>query len=280
MKRIVVSAISLLRRPAFLGSNDETIIVHTTACSVELAKKTAKDWPHRGFCNLIDRAISEYTIIVDEPIDLIVQRQADKSELFNEELSVVNLSLSLRDQHPSDEIVVSLQFDGAKEIARTLNLIAVAPNLVFFELRDAQKHPEIFKLAKSVRSYDLTFRFLGVFCMVALLALSGVILFHTGSTLSVQQTLLLGGSIPILAIILYWYRTHFRLNYGISEAVFGCLMVVSILTHSKNPMDLSQILQLLAATYVIVRGLDNIGQGASTKTWASTWERFFAPRTG
>jgi hypothetical protein len=107
----------------------------------------------------------------------------------------------------------------------------------------------------------------------------------------------------LTAVLLYWLRERFRLIYGGIELVFGFILlavVVNSLSAAQSRACLPIIggeilcrpsegalrldpptsawLAVAAAVYIIVRGLDNFGEGLgqlSNQTWYNKWRAVF-----
>jgi hypothetical protein len=96
-------------------------------------------------------------------------------------------------------------------------------------------------------------------------------------------------ALAVIGAYLYFLRCRYRLAYGIIEivAALGIVTVSLITTVSVNvrpttdyvlwwASSFSPWLQLAAAIYILVRGLDNIGEGLKVYPRASRiWRRVF-----
>lgn len=91
----------------------------------------------------------------------------------------------------------------------------------------------------------------------------------------------------VIGILLYWLRESRRWAYGLIEiGVALVLLIFSIFFHPPIPPPepgasiytvpfVQSILQTLAAWYVLVRGLDNLGQGLTQyPVWRRRWQWF------
>ena len=76
-----------------------------------------------------------------------------------------------------------------------------------------------------------------------------------------------------LGVFLFWFRSRYRLYYGIVEVLFGLLAT----TRSANPTsyDSTFVVQIIAGIYIIVRGLDNVEKGIEGLRIELPWRRFF-----
>jgi hypothetical protein len=97
------------------------------------------------------------------------------------------------------------------------------------------------------------------------------------STISIWGTAL---ALPLLGILLFWYRQRYRLSYGVFEFLVGVMMgyFVFLPSFDFKTLGVIQGLQILGALYVMVRGLDNIGRGIEEGTrLESIWNQIFEP---
>lgn len=85
-------------------------------------------------------------------------------------------------------------------------------------------------------------------------------------------------STAFLGIFLFWFRSRYRLSYGIVEALFGFFAAARLANPSTY--DSTFFLQLVAGLYIIVRGLDNIEKGIQGTKVEPKWKRFFNGANG
>jgi hypothetical protein len=64
-------------------------------------------------------------------------------------------------------------------------------------------------------------------------------------------------------LALYAIRARFPVGYGVGELVIGSLATINVFfpTFDDQGLNRAAWLQVLAGLYVMVRGLDNIGEG-------------------
>ena len=107
---------------------------------------------------------------------------------------------------------------------------------------------------------------------------AGIVYFNAAyllSTISVWGTVVI---LPLLGVLLFWYRQRYRLSYGVFEFLVGVMMAYFVFLPSFDLKTLGVIqgLQILGGLYVMVRGLDNVGQGIEEGTRLETlWNRLF-----
>ncbi len=80
----------------------------------------------------------------------------------------------------------------------------------------------------------------------------------------------------VVGFLLFWFRSRYRLSYGIVEGLFGLFTAARL----ANPAtyDSTFFLQLVAGLYIIVRGLDNTEKGIEGTKFEPKWKRFFSRR--
>jgi hypothetical protein len=81
----------------------------------------------------------------------------------------------------------------------------------------------------------------------------------------------------ITGVALYWFRGRNRLAYGIAEFLVGVCTGIMIFLPDYNLAKITgrSFFQLLAALYVMVRGLDNIGKALSGTRCHAAWKCLF-----
>lgn len=77
----------------------------------------------------------------------------------------------------------------------------------------------------------------------------------------------------VVGVSLFWFRSRYRLSYGVVEALFGLFTAARLANPSTY--DSTFILQLAAGLYIIVRGLDNIEKGIEGTKMEHRWKRIF-----
>lgn len=116
-------------------------------------------------------------------------------------------------------------------------------------------------------------------------AIAGV-LATVGAILVVQNVERIVGTVNVwgtivlligLGLALFWFRSRWRLAYGLFEYLVGVVgtVVVFFPAFDYAQLTTAQGLQVLGGLYVMVRGLDNIGKGLEGTKWAGIWSRVF-----
>jgi hypothetical protein len=83
--------------------------------------------------------------------------------------------------------------------------------------------------------------------------------------------------IPVLGVVLYWVRAHFRLTYGISEFLVGLITATRVILpkFQFDNLEVVAILQILGGLYIMVRGLDNVEKGLRGSRLQPVWQQWF-----
>lgn len=129
------------------------------------------------------------------------------------------------------------------------------------------------KVVSSQRRYIIVSFTLGMIAAGAGVAIY-VNLDQLVSTITVWGTII---GLPMLGLVLFWYRENFRLSYGVFEFCVGLIMSYYVFfpTFSYDSLGINEGIQILGGLYVMVRGLDNIGKCVSGTRLETIWRRFF-----
>ena len=79
----------------------------------------------------------------------------------------------------------------------------------------------------------------------------------------------------LVGLMLYFVRSRFRLYYGVAETFFGVVLSYTAFPKDAPDYTLTRWLSFLAALYVMVRGLDNIGKSLKNPAAVRVWTWFF-----
>lgn len=78
----------------------------------------------------------------------------------------------------------------------------------------------------------------------------------------------------LAGVALYAFRQRFRASYGAIEAMIGVWIVANALPLTAA-LDVSVGLQVIGGLYVVVRGLDNVGNGLKETRYGPSWQKMF-----
>jgi len=84
-------------------------------------------------------------------------------------------------------------------------------------------------------------------------------------------------SLPIIGIALYALKYRIRLIYGIAEFVFGVASAVSVFfpNFDYSQLQLASSITVAGSLYVMVRGMDNIGEALRDTSLEQSWKKIF-----
>ncbi len=93
------------------------------------------------------------------------------------------------------------------------------------------------------------------------------------STINVWGTLLL---LLAIACLLYWCRGRYRLMYGSAEVFVGFSAAARVFwpRFVYAEAKASDVFQVLAGLYIMIRGFDNMGKALAGTRWEKSWRRF------
>jgi hypothetical protein len=74
--------------------------------------------------------------------------------------------------------------------------------------------------------------------------------------------------------LLFWFRQRYRASYGMVETLIGAWISVNVFPLTST-LDVASGLQVLGGLYVVVRGLDNVGNGLKGTRYEPNWRRIF-----
>ncbi|MCY0989463.1 PIN domain-containing protein [Nannocystis sp. ILAH1] len=200
---------------------------------------------------------------------------------------ILQTALDVLQAHPNEDVYLASNDKPLTEAARNQGLKTTDSSrlhtLLISEKTLAQPAPHsqkefegISQAAASVKQYNLRY-VVGAFILGILVTSTIVAIWYFRDF--VARTFPLWGlalGTAVLGGLLFWFRSRYRLAYGIAEVLFG-LLATTQLTDSLgyNP---AFFLQLAAGVYIVVRGLDNVGKGLQGTRMESTWVAWFGER--
>ncbi|QCB47677.1 PIN domain-containing protein [Hydrogenophaga sp. PAMC20947] len=207
----------------------------------------------------------------DEPI--ASDRNAQRLSSADMDLARTAIGLSERD---IPVCVVTLD-KPMSMFLQSRSIRAITPSDFLNEQQEKATDPALLLSAQSFSSIQVRYMALsalvgGVGALGANAAYSNAA--YLLSTAPVWGTVV---ALPLLGVLLFWYRQRFRLSYGIFEFAVGVMMSLYVFlpTFDYKSLNVLHGLQVLAGLYVMVRGLDNAGNGLQGTKMESIWKRVF-----
>lgn len=72
-------------------------------------------------------------------------------------------------------------------------------------------------------------------------------------------------AVGLVSMILYWFRQRFRTQYGLAEIAFGGVSAWVLMGKIVVDSGYVELIGLVGAVYLMVRGADNVQQGQDAK---------------
>ncbi|MDD2698730.1 MAG: PIN domain-containing protein [Arcobacteraceae bacterium] len=202
--------------------------------------------------------------------------ELDKSNYKLSDSDIDTLYIALEESKTNVPIVVTDDLKFAKVLKK--NGVKTITGKVFLDESDNETiNEEVKNSANKIVSSQKKQLFISFFLGIFASILGNLIYFYLNiiiSTITVWGTLV---ALPIVGIILFWFREKFRLSYGVFEFFAGVIMSSYVFFPLFNYSTLGpkEGLQILAGLYVMVRGLDNIGKAIIGTRIEPLWEKFF-----
>jgi hypothetical protein len=183
-----------------------------------------------------------------------------------------------RDIHP--DTILATDDKDLSFILKQFSLISITSkelSKIFFSAlsSDKQLSEEIEKLKNRFQKRIIISFIAGILSTVIVILAYFYVEVIVG-TLNIWGTILI---IPILGLIFFYFRTKWRLFYGITEFLVGIFTALLIFLPSFDFNSLSTkpfyFLQIIGGLYIMVRGLDNVGKGLRATKLEIYWRKIF-----
>lgn len=291
MQHFILDTNIILRDPSILAkSSNETRILIPEAVILELAARSSKNESIRPTLALVQEALAHgvYRIGLPDPNalnsmaiqDAVLTRvsAADLIILKSVEYYINHLVGASDSKNAFFVTEDKVLFQQAKalginvldyaELKAALQNVSISDHLIDergFDASRIRKRAEIRGFVLGTGSGVLA-------SIVASLAAANFKLIV--ATINVWGTIII---LPLLGVFLYWWRSRYRLSYGIAEFVFGLIATLGVFIPQFDYTRLNalNVVQVVAGLYVIVRGLDNIGVGLKGTRVETMWSRVF-----
>lgn len=278
-KRYIIDTSVLLRDPQILArAGDHSIIVPDTVL---------KELPQRGnrsgsgaIADLVASSIPNGVRIEQAPNKIpgeVIFTDRYVQRLSQGGIDVVRIALYYQTLAPTEQTyVVSNDKNLAKYLA-SQNIAVITGEEFLGVNKDAAINRQIEEKAVKVVSSQRRYVYTSIILGLITSALGPIIysnIDHILSAIPVWGTMI---SLPILGLILFWYRENFSLSYGAFEFCIGTLMACYVFYPEFSYTGLSLIdgLQVIGGLYVMVRGLDNFTRGVAGTRLEGPWKRLF-----
>jgi hypothetical protein len=217
--------------------------------------------------------------------DSVVDSRADQSALYSWAatgipawaIDTLNLARKLQSQGLGNTVVIVSESSKVLHLYTKsgIKVLSVSEALEKLKSENAAFDSQLFD--------DLTEdlyknRSIGVIIIVGLLLLLTWALIKSdaiGRQISLLSPIIVAASTCIAGAILYWFRSQRRLAYGIAEIGVGVLIATLDAGSNSEPNYDIEILKLLSALYIVVRGFDNVTKGLRDGPFTERWKQIF-----
>lgn len=135
-------------------------------------------------------------------------------------------------------------------------------------LEEKYLKPVLNEIKKEIKD-ELLFRLIGIFSVLLIIAFSHPII--NKIVVSVFPPIATFFAVGLLGVGLYMFRCRWRTYYGSLEIFFGMFIATNFIFPLQS--ELWSYIQMIGGTYIVVRGLDNLGKGTVGKN--KIWRKLF-----
>lgn len=203
--------------------------------------------------------------------------KAGQHNLSSIDIEIVEIALDMFVDAPQAPPVVVTDDEELSLVLNELGINTKRGREFIAIIKNSKTNLAVQSSVKQLIDFQIGYLLLSVL-VGAFITASGFVVYLNATLLAETSTVWLTiVAVPLIAIILFWIREHFRLTYGFTEFFVGHLMTYLIFypTFTYSSIGLTECLQILAGLYVIVRGLDNIGKGISGTWFDAYWKKLF-----
>lgn len=263
----------LLRYPDLLSRRSRHPLKITDTVLGELANLKGRRSDVHDIIRLVDDATRQQLISID-PVD----GRIDQSLVNSPRLSTGDaLQLTHLLKKQADRPIFVTDDHTLLQTAIRHGINAVTTAGIIDELRrEPIASSEIYGKSRKIVQLHLTHLVLSLLASMCLGALVAFIAYNI--TWIIERINLIGVAIalPLVGSTLFYIRGRNPITYGGAEIFVGIATGLNAFLGQQHGMlDTTTALQIMAGTYIIVRGLDNLGKGLRRTRLQPLWDRIF-----
>ena len=278
MFRIILDTNAIVQDPDILSvkPDDGEFIVPRIVLD-ELSSMDAQSASGSAYVSHVHEAVESGSTRVLHHPDLSIEDIANPSMVVSDQL-IIETAKNIKSSSPSDEVIIVSDDRYLRDFITEQEIDAISVHdLVKNYIKKKPKNERVEQSAVKIRAYqrkhlvqNVIISFLAGFLVIILASNISLII----STIRIWGTVTL---IPILGVFLYWVRNKKPLGYGITEIIVGLIASVRVFLPTFNYEELHaiQFLQVIGGLYIIVRGLNNVGNGLEGSKYGEKWKHFF-----
>ena len=278
-RRYIIDTNVLLQHPQILSRAGNRKLVIPGAVMLELSHR-GKGSKGSEIVDLVDSSVPSGVQIVEAPRKLkndLLQSDINAQRLSGADFDIARIAIDYAEQQGVEVPCVVTNDKALAYFLASRNITSITGTEFIGESKDESLNKEIEEKAEKVVSSQkryLTASF-AIGAGVSIAAKSFYFNIEVlVSTITIWGTML---GLPMLGLMLFWYREKFRLSYGAFELCVGIIMSYYVFfpTFSYSGVGLKEGIQILGGLYVMVRGLDTIGKGVIGTRFEALWSKVF-----
>ena len=277
--RYIIDTNVLLQHPEILSRAGNRKLVIPRAVMHELSYR-GKSNKWSDITDLVASSIPAGVLIVEAPEKIkndIFQSERNAQRLTGADFDIARIAISYAERQGEEVPCVVTNDRALSYFLASRNITSMTGIEFINESKGDFLNKEIEEKAEKAvssqkRYLKASFVLGGLASLVANIVYSNIEVLV--STITVWGTMM---GLPVLGLILFWYRENFRLSYGVFECCIGVIMSYYVLfpTFDYSSLGVKEGIQILGGLYAMVRGLDNIGKGVIGTRLETLWLKVF-----
>ncbi|MCQ6883308.1 PIN domain-containing protein [Escherichia coli] len=277
--RYIIDTSVLLQHPEILSRAGNRKLVIPRAVMHELSYR-GKSNKWSDITDLVASSIPAGVLIVEAPEKIkndIFQSDRNAQRLTGADFDIARIAISYAERQGEEVPCVVTNDRALSYFLASRNITSMTGIEFINESKGDFLNKEIEEKAEKAvssqkRYLKASFVLGGLASLVANIVYSNIEVLV--STITVWGTMM---GLPVLGLILFWYRENFRLSYGVFECCIGVIMSYYVLfpTFDYSSLGVKEGIQILGGLYAMVRGLDNIGKGVIGTRLETLWLKVF-----
>ncbi|EFA2316920.1 PIN domain-containing protein [Escherichia coli] len=277
--RYIIDTNVLLQHPEILSRAGNRKLVIPRAVMHELSYR-GKSNKWSDITDLVASSIPAGVLIVEAPEKIkndIFQSDRNAQRLTGADFDIARIAISYAERQGEEVPCVVTNDRALSYFLASRNITSMTGIEFINESKGDFLNKEIEEKAEKAvssqkRYLKASFVLGGLASLVANIVYSNIEVLV--STITVWGTMM---GLPVLGLILFWYRENFRLSYGVFECCIGVIMSYYVLfpTFDYSSLGVKEGIQILGGLYAMVRGLDNIGKGVIGTRLETLWLKVF-----
>jgi rRNA-processing protein FCF1 len=277
MKNIFLDTNIIVHDPTILARRRQDVRLMVPAAVLQQIEQT-KRLKNPRLSELIRQAADVGNIVITPWSAPAIE---DSGKLDPIDISILSAVKRYQQEHSKEETILATQDSQLQAIAAQNNIpVLDFAALILFFSTGPDPDPDLLKKANRVILWQRLFIVISCIVGVLLTLLFQWALANFDLVISWLGPFLTAVALAIAGIVLFGFRSWFRLLYGVIEFAFGVVAVWFGVYHDFTApnSEIIGVIKLLGGMYVMVRGMDNIGKGLQKTRYEDTWKKFFPER--